>query len=109
MSTTSGISGSLQTKTTKAGKTYFYIVITLHDNKKKWLATGLEVKNNRKKAEQMLRDTLYKIEHEAETEAIQELEQYIETQNTSISHSNAPTRDFTPQIVTTYYNICKCC
>jgi integrase len=99
MSTTSGISGSLQTKTTMAGKTYFYMVITLHDNKKKWIATGLEIKNNRKKAKQMLRETIYQIEHEAEVEAIQEVEQYIETHNAPIFQSNAPTRDFIPQIV----------
>lgn len=50
------MTGSLQVKNDK-----FYIIINLKENgkrKQKWIATGLEVKGNKRKAEQLLRKTL---------------------------------------------------
>ena len=51
------MTGSLQIKNGK-----YYAVINLTDSngkrKQKWIATGLEEKNNKKKAEKFLRDTL---------------------------------------------------
>ena len=46
------MTGSLQVKNDK-----FYIIINLKENgkrKQKWIATGLEVKGNKRKAEQLL-------------------------------------------------------
>ena len=51
------MTGSLQTKNGK-----YYAVINLIDvngkRKQKWISTGYEIKGNKKKAEQFLRDTL---------------------------------------------------
>lgn len=50
------MTGSLQIKNDK-----FYMIINLKDNgkrKQKWISTGLEVKGNKRKAEQMLREFL---------------------------------------------------
>ena len=50
------MTGSLQVKNDK-----FYIIINLKENgkrKQKWIATGLEAKGNKRKAEQLLRETL---------------------------------------------------
>lgn len=50
------MTGSLQIKNGK-----FYIILNLKENgkrKQKWIATGLEVKGNKRKAEQLLRETL---------------------------------------------------
>lgn len=54
------MTGSLQTKNDK-----FYIVLNISENgkrKQKWIATGLPVKGNKRKAEQLLRDTLHDYE-----------------------------------------------
>ena len=56
------MTGSLQIKSGK-----FYMVLNIQENgkrKMKWISTGLAVKGNKRKAEQMLRETLqtYKIE-----------------------------------------------
>lgn len=54
------MTGSLQTKNDK-----FYIVLNATENgkrKQKWIATGLPVKGNKRKAEQLLRDTLHEYE-----------------------------------------------
>ena len=50
------MTGSLQVKNDK-----FYMIINLKENgkrKQKWVSTGLEVKGNKRKAEQMLREFL---------------------------------------------------
>lgn len=54
------MTGCLQVK-----KDMFYMVLNTYENgkrKQKWLSTGLPVKGNKRKAEQMLRDTLHKQE-----------------------------------------------
>jgi integrase len=54
------MTGSLQIKNDK-----FYIVINQQENgkrKQKWISTGLDVKGNKRKAEQLLRDTLLECE-----------------------------------------------
>ena len=56
------MTGSLQIKSGK-----FYMVLNIQENgkrKMKWISTGLAVKGNKRKAEQMLRETLqtYEIE-----------------------------------------------
>ena len=54
------MTGSLQEKNGK-----FYMVINTKQNGKrklKWIATGLAVKGNKRKAEQMLRETLQTLE-----------------------------------------------
>ena len=53
------MTGSLRNKMTTAGKSYYYVKINYKDSvTKKWksktIATGLEVKNNRRKAEAMI-------------------------------------------------------
>ncbi len=56
------MTGSLQIKNEK-----FYMVLNLYENgkrKKKWIATGLDAKGNKRKAEQMLRETLQTYEPE---------------------------------------------
>lgn len=55
------MTGSLQIKNDK-----FYMIINLKENgkrKQKWISTGLEVKGNKRKAEQMLREFLTSQEH----------------------------------------------
>ena len=50
------MTGSLQIKNDK-----YYIIVNLKENgkrKQKWIATGLDVKGNKRKAEQLLRETL---------------------------------------------------
>ena len=50
------MTGSLQIKNDK-----FYMIINLKENgkrKQKWVSTGLEVRGNKRKAEQMLREFL---------------------------------------------------
>ena len=58
------MTGSLQTKNGK-----YYAVINLTDvtgkRKQKWISTGYEIKGNKKKAEQFLRDTLKEFEQQA--------------------------------------------
>ena len=58
------MTGSLQTKNGK-----YYAVINLIDvngkRKQKWISTGYEIKGNKKKAEQFLRDTLKEFEQQA--------------------------------------------
>ena len=59
------MTGSLQNKNGK-----FYIVLNITDNgkrKQKWISTGLSVKGNKRKAEQMLRDKLREYELTPET------------------------------------------
>lgn len=56
------MTGSLQVKNDK-----FYIIVNLKENgkrKQKWIATGLDVKGNKRKAEQLLRETLISSERE---------------------------------------------
>ena len=54
------MTGSLQVKNDK-----FYIIVNLKENgkrKQKWIATGLEIKGNKRRAEQLLRETLSEYE-----------------------------------------------
>lgn len=54
------MTGSLQVKNDK-----FYIIVNQKENgkrKQKWIATGLDVKGNKRKAEQLLRETLMECE-----------------------------------------------
>lgn len=54
------MTGSLQVKNDK-----FYIIINLKENgkrKQKWIATGLDVRGNKRRAEQLLRETLLEYE-----------------------------------------------
>ncbi len=54
------MTGSLQVKNDK-----FYIIVNLKEDgkrKQKWIATGLDVKGNKRKAEQLLRETLVECE-----------------------------------------------
>ena len=54
------MTGSLQIKNDK-----YYIIVNLKENgkrKQKWIATGLDVKGNKRKAEQLLRETLLECE-----------------------------------------------
>nr|WP_300831066.1 site-specific integrase [uncultured Acetatifactor sp.] len=51
--------GSIQEKTNKSGKAYYYIRLSYKDPlsqawRQKWIATGLTVKNNKRKAEAMM-------------------------------------------------------
>ena len=51
--------GSIQDKTNKSGKAYYYIRLSYKDPlsqawRQKWIATGLTVKNNKRKAEAMM-------------------------------------------------------
>jgi integrase len=68
------MTGSLQTKTTKAGKDYYYAVLCSYDedgNKKlTWKATGLTVKGNKKRAEQRLEEILAEYNQEQEQQQI---------------------------------------
>lgn len=57
------MTGTLRTKTLSSGKSYYYINLSYKDPKtNKWkaktLSTGLEVKNNKRKAESMIKQTL---------------------------------------------------
>ena len=57
------MTGSLQTKNDK-----YYVVINFYEygkRKQKWVSTDLPVKNNKKKAEQALREILFRFESEA--------------------------------------------
>ena len=59
------MTGSLQQKTLADGKAYFYIVLNFYDRhtgkrKPKWIATGLPVKGNKRKAEQLLYEEIAK-------------------------------------------------
>ena len=61
------ITGNLQTKNNK-----FYVVLNLKDKngkrKQKWINTGLSVRGNKKKAEQILNDIIAEYERKAEEE-----------------------------------------
>lgn len=53
------MTGNVQVKTNKSGKAYYYIRLSYKDPisqawKQKWVATGLQVKNNKRKAEAMV-------------------------------------------------------
>lgn len=59
------MTGSLQKKTLADGKEYYYMVLNFYDKhtkkrKPKWIPTGLIVKGNKRKAEQLLHETLAK-------------------------------------------------
>lgn len=59
------MTGSLQTKKLADGKTYYYMVMNFYNKqtgkrKTKWIATGLCVTGNKRKAEQILRSELAK-------------------------------------------------
>ena len=50
---------SVQSKTQRSGRSYFYIVLSYKDyktqkNMTKWIATGMEVRGNKKRAESMI-------------------------------------------------------
>ncbi len=62
------MTGSLQIKNEK-----YYVVLNSYEDgkrKQKWISTGLPVKNNKRKAEQMLRDILF--EHEKKNPCAQD-------------------------------------
>lgn len=74
------MTGSIQEKTNKSGKAYYYICLSYKDPisqawKRKWVSTGLKVKNNKRKAEAMV---------EAVIEANRHLEFSPESVNPSI-------------------------
>lgn len=74
------MTGSIQEKTNKSGKAYYYICLSYKDPisqawKRKWISTGLKVKNNKRKAEAMV---------EAVIEANRHLEFSPESINQSI-------------------------
>ena len=59
------MTGSLQKKTLADGKEYYYMVLNFYDRhtgkrKPKWIPTELPVKGNKRKAEQLLHETLAK-------------------------------------------------
>lgn len=57
----SNVSGSVQPKTTKTGKTYLYTVIYVPSlGKQKWESTGLEAKGNIRRAEAILEERINK-------------------------------------------------
>ena len=62
------MTGSLQIKNGK-----FYAVIRFKDSnnkpKQKWISTGYDVKNNKRKAEQKLQDILFELENSGEEAA----------------------------------------
>lgn len=65
------VTGSIQSKTTKKGNTYLYMVLTINGGSPKWEATGLQEKGNIKKAKDMLRQRINQLEtalNEAERE-----------------------------------------
>ena len=47
------MTGSLQERTMKSGKTYYYIVLNTKPNKT-WISTGLEAKGNKRQAQELL-------------------------------------------------------
>lgn len=68
------VSGSVQPKTTKKGKTYLYTVISVNGGKPKWQSTGLEESGNKRKAERILRQRLDEYQRQAEQEEKERLE-----------------------------------
>ena len=58
------ITGSLQKKTSKNKKEYYYMVLNFYNESgkrcPKWISTGLETKGNKRKADEMLRTELSK-------------------------------------------------
>lgn len=59
------LTGTLVTRTLRTGKTYYYVRLSYKDPitevwKTKTLATKLEVKNNKRKAENMIKDFIQK-------------------------------------------------
>lgn len=59
------MTGSLQSKNDK-----FYVVLNIYEDgkrKRKWISTGLSCKGNKRKAEQVLRDTLQQYERQSLT------------------------------------------
>ena len=59
------MTGSLQSKNDK-----FYVVLNIYEDgkrKRKWISTGLSCKGNKRKAEQVLRDTLQQYEQQSLT------------------------------------------
>ena len=58
------MTGTLQTKKLKDGE-YYYVVLYLYEDgkrKPKWIPTGLHIKGNKRRAEQILRDTIQEYE-----------------------------------------------
>lgn len=51
------MTGTLQEKKAKSGKTYYYAVVNI-DGKMKWISTGLQTKGNKRAAQQKLQDIL---------------------------------------------------
>ena len=56
---------SVQSKTQRSGRSYFYIVLSYKEfktqkNKTKWVSTGLEVRGNKKRAESMIPEIIEK-------------------------------------------------
>lgn len=76
------MTGSIQEKTNKSGKAYYYICLSYkdpinHSWKRKWVATGLPVKGNKRKAEAMV-------------EAVIEANRYLEFSPESVNQSIDP-------------------
>ncbi len=71
------MTGSLQIKTTKSGKEYYYTVIDIYDTngkrKQKWESTKLPVKGNKEKAEAILRKRLEYYEENSYTDQSEQL------------------------------------
>lgn len=51
------VTGTLQKKTMKSGKSYYYAVLNI-DGKTKWIATGLQVNGNKRLAQRQLQEIL---------------------------------------------------
>lgn len=70
------ITGNLQTKNNK-----FYVVLNLKDKngkrKQKWINTGLTVRGNKKKAEQILNDTISEYESKADETPVEMVADYF--------------------------------
>lgn len=61
------MTGSLQEQKMKSGKKFFYIVLNTSP-KKTWLSTGLEVKGNRRQANELLKKTILEYEKREQLE-----------------------------------------
>lgn len=66
------VTGSIQSKTTKKGNTYLYMVLTINGGSPKWEATGLLETGNIRKAETMLRHRIHELEQQLEKKSLEE-------------------------------------
>lgn len=125
------MTGSLQTKTTKNGKSYLYIVLNTRPQKT-WRSTGLEEKGNRRQAHEMLRQAIEEYERLENLEVIttdvtlhRYLEEWVNTTEVRettrrnyrsyLNHHilpyfkrmNIKLQQVRPSTLRTYYDYCK--